>query len=335
MITAILAALFLLVPVGATTAYLTSKSTASQTIGGVGRWCSVPNPAEQPNVYRLKDFPTYFIKRFVDDHRPCCPHEFGSGGGKDGRLGVRAWACSSSSLTTGSNIKVTSWRNTSASPALNWLQPVNGSGLPSRRLNPSSGLGQELTKLHREGTSGLVGARLGGDDRARNMPGSCRRGVLRLRRTPRRRIPSSFTTSYLILIRRSQVGSNPTIQELERSATRWSTSRRHFGKDPGNGLVGSSHRPLPSRSISFPTKMTSPAPTGARSSGSSSNGGARPHRVMTWSLRCSCDDLPFCRLGIGRSPRPGPGDRRTRSGERRRSDRRHPTRRQPTRQALH
>ena len=43
MVTAILAALLLLVPVGVTTAYLTSRATAGQTAGGLGRWCSVPS----------------------------------------------------------------------------------------------------------------------------------------------------------------------------------------------------------------------------------------------------------------------------------------------------
>lgn len=201
MITAILAALFLLVPVGATTAYLTSKSTASQTIGGVGRWCSVPNPAEQPNVYRLKDFPTYSSSGSSMIIVPAVRNgEFGSGGG-DGRLGVRAWACSSSSLTTGSNIKVTSWRNTSASPALNWLQPVNGSGLPSRRLNPSSGLGQELTKLHREGTSGLVGARLGGDDRAK---------YAWIMSSGRTKTATNASPSYSLLVHNFNIDPHPT-----------------------------------------------------------------------------------------------------------------------------
>ncbi|MFP3395529.1 hypothetical protein ACSBQT_06230 [Brevibacterium sp. H602] len=167
MVTAIIAALFMLIPLGATTAYLTAKDSADETTGGVGRWCSVPNPADHPNVYRLKDFPTYSSSSSSMIIVPVVRNgEFGAGGG-DGRLGVRAWACDSSSLTTGSTIKVTSWRNTSSSPTLDWLAPVGGNGLASRRLNPDSGLGKEVTKLHRHGSTALGDAEVILNDRQR------------------------------------------------------------------------------------------------------------------------------------------------------------------------
>lgn len=156
-ITAILAALFLLVPVGATTAYLTAKDTADPTSGGVGRWCSVPNPAQHPNVYRLNEFDQQNWGGSEVSHMIIVPvvrnGEFGTGGG-DGRLGVRTWACDASKLTSTSSLKVTAWRNGSASADFKWLTPKNGSGLPSQRLSPASGFGQTVSKFHRNGTSG-------------------------------------------------------------------------------------------------------------------------------------------------------------------------------------
>ena len=157
MITAILAALLLLVPVSVTTAHLTNRATAGQTSGGVGRWCSVPNPAENPNVYRLSEFDRQNWGGSEVSYMIIVPvvrnGEFGAGGG-DGRLGIRAWACDSSQLTSNSSLKVTAWRNGSASADFTWLPPKNGSGLPSRRLSPASGFGQTVSKLHRNGTSG-------------------------------------------------------------------------------------------------------------------------------------------------------------------------------------
>lgn len=167
MVTAILATLLLLVPVGVTTAYLTSRATAGQTAGGLGRWCSVPNPAEQPNVYRLKDFPTYSSSSSSMIIVPVVRNgEFGSGGG-DGRLGVRAWTCSSSTLTSNSTVKVTAWRNTDRSATLKWLAPVNGNGFPSRRLDPENGLGAQFKKLHRTGSNAAGTPNLTLSDRQR------------------------------------------------------------------------------------------------------------------------------------------------------------------------
>ncbi|UVI35965.1 hypothetical protein [Brevibacterium spongiae] len=163
MITAILAALLLLVPVSVTTAYLTDRATADQTTGGVGRWCSVPNPAENPNVYRLKDFPTYSSNGSSMIIVPVVRNgEFGSGGG-DGRLGVRTWACDSTRLTNNSTLKVTSWRNSSGSGSINWR--TQASTLAASRLDPASGLGARLSFLHREGSTSLAGAELTTNDR--------------------------------------------------------------------------------------------------------------------------------------------------------------------------
>lgn len=163
-ITAILALLVLLVPVGATTAYLTSGATAPGTTGGVGRWCSVPDPAENPNVYRLSDFAEYRWSSSASSHLIIVPAvrngDFGAGGG-DGRLGIRAWACKSSALTTSSDIRVTSWRNANGSGSINWKS--QGGKIAANRLDPTTGLGQTLTELHREGNR--AGKRLRGDAR--------------------------------------------------------------------------------------------------------------------------------------------------------------------------
>lgn len=170
-IAAVFAALILVLPIGFTTAYLTDTKTAADTSGGTGRWCSVPTPEKQPNVYRLKDFPTHQWSGSGTSSMIIVPvvrnGEFGPGGG-DGRLGVRAWACQSSSLTTSSSIKITSWRNASSNQGtMNWLNRVGGDGFASHRLSLTSDFGAQLAKLHREGSTNLLGAGLTFNDRQR------------------------------------------------------------------------------------------------------------------------------------------------------------------------
>lgn len=171
MVVAVLAALILLVPIGFTTAYLTDNAAADKTTGGTGRWCSVPNPKEHPNVYRLKDFPSHQWSGSNSSYMIIVPvvrnDEFGPGGG-DGRLGVRAWACQSSTLTTSSSIKVTAWRNASSSQTtMTWLNRVGGDGFASHRLSLTSNFGAQLAKLHREGSTNLGGTGLTFSDRER------------------------------------------------------------------------------------------------------------------------------------------------------------------------
>lgn len=154
MITAIIAALLLLVPVGATTAYLTSVKDAPTTTGGTGRWCTVPDPAQHPNVYRLNAFPS--VAHSTGTSRmiivPVVRNgAFGPGGG-DGQLGVRTWSCASSGLPSDSTLKVTSWRNASGAGSIVWKPQT--SNLASSRLDPTTGLGANLSDLHRRGSNG-------------------------------------------------------------------------------------------------------------------------------------------------------------------------------------
>lgn len=166
-IAAVLAALVLLFPIGFTTAYLTDKDTADPTTGGTGRWCSVPDPEKQPNVYRLNEFHYYSSTSSSMIIVPVVRNgAFGSGSGGDGRLGVRAWSCKDNALTTNSAIKVTAWRNASSSQSsMHWRTRIGGDGVASHRLDPESGFGAGLTKLHRTGTNSGGGANLTGSDR--------------------------------------------------------------------------------------------------------------------------------------------------------------------------
>lgn len=182
-VVAVLSALVLLFPIGFTTAYLTDKVTASKTSGGTGRWCSVPNPKQHPNVYRLKEFPRYsdakegtenpfsanpgfIIVPVVNTNGEFAPTD-GSGAGTAGSrdLSVRLWSCDATSQSTNSSIKVTGWRATgSATPY--WLSEKSA-GFAGQRLDPTRGFGLELAKLHVRGTSRLTGGlqHLTGSDR--------------------------------------------------------------------------------------------------------------------------------------------------------------------------
>lgn len=155
MIVAALAALALCFPIDATTAYLTSMKDAPTTTGGVGRWCAVPDPKTHPNVYQL----TEFGKSGFGTRMNIVPvirrgNDFGPGGG-DGHLGVRAWACNDSALTSSSNIKVTAWRTPASPGTLYWLPRVGGNSAASHRLDPENGLGDTLNTLHRSGSKVL------------------------------------------------------------------------------------------------------------------------------------------------------------------------------------
>lgn len=162
-----LAGLVLLFPVGFTTAYLTAETDEATTSGGTGRWCSVPDPEKQPNVYRLNEFPTIKWAGSETSRMIIVPvvnnGEFGPSEGNR-RLGVRAWSCKSDTLTAAGSVKVTTWRNASSKQTtMNWSS--DGSDrFASQRLNPKSSFGEILTNLHRHGTKG--GA-INGNDRQR------------------------------------------------------------------------------------------------------------------------------------------------------------------------
>lgn len=163
----LLVTLALLVPTAGTLAYFTSQDSAEPTNAGAGRWCSVPTPEEHSNVYRLSDMPHYddfgsqMIIVPVVNNVEFEPIEDSTG---SGRLGARLWACNTDALTSSSNIKITAWRNRT-SENLVWLPPA-GDGVAGQRLDPTEGFGgQEVSRLHRDGSRGVSGARLGGEAR--------------------------------------------------------------------------------------------------------------------------------------------------------------------------
>lgn len=157
----------LLVPTSLTLAYLTAEDSARQTEGGTGRWCSVPAPEKQSNVYRLADMPHYASSNSSLIIVPVVNNgEFGPGGGAR-TLATRLWACGSASLTSGSNVKITAWRNEgSAAADTRWL-PREGTGFAGHRLDPTGGFGKQIAGLHFTGSLPGGGAYLEGSDRSK------------------------------------------------------------------------------------------------------------------------------------------------------------------------
>lgn len=162
-----LLALALLVPTTLTAAYLTAEQTAQQTVGGVGRWCSVPTPEKQSNVYRLSAMPYYTSSESRMAIVPVVNNgEYGPSGGER-RLGVRLWACDGSRLSSGSQVKITAWRNTGSRVSNKVWLPRHGSGFAGHRLNPTQGFGAEIVRLHREGSTSLLNSSLVLSDRSK------------------------------------------------------------------------------------------------------------------------------------------------------------------------
>lgn len=162
----LLLSLVLLVPTSLTAAYLTAERTAEQTTGGVGRWCSVPTPEKQSNVYRLSDMPYYSSSESSLAIVPVVNNgEYGPTGGT-GRLGVRLWTCNAN-LASDSHVKVTAWRNEGDASANKVWLPPRGESFASHRLDPTQGFGQEITELHRTGSNPGGGANIVAPDRSR------------------------------------------------------------------------------------------------------------------------------------------------------------------------
>lgn len=127
--------------------------------------CGVPNADDQSNVYQLNEIPE---NSTTDSHIMIVPvvnnGEYGGGSG-DGRLGVRAWSCGDTELSSSNSLKVTSWSNSGTVSDLQYISGANTDKFSEMRLDTEKGYGKELADISRAGSTNLLGAGLTGDDR--------------------------------------------------------------------------------------------------------------------------------------------------------------------------
>lgn len=129
--------------------------------------CGVPNADDQSNVYQLNEIPE---NSTTDSHIMIVPvvnnGEYGGGSG-DGRLGVRAWSCGDTELSSSNSLKVTSWSNSGTVSDLQYISGANTSKFSEMRLDTEKGYGKEIADISRGGSSNLLGAEITGNDRDR------------------------------------------------------------------------------------------------------------------------------------------------------------------------
>lgn len=126
--------------------------------------CAVPSG---DNVYPLAEFPK---NESTDTHMIIVPvvnnGDFG-GNGSVGQLGLKAWSCGDSQLSSDNSLKVTAWSNTSTMGEMFYNSGVGEKKFSNLRLDPENGYGKDIAKIHRNGSTDLLGADVTGNDRDR------------------------------------------------------------------------------------------------------------------------------------------------------------------------
>ena len=162
----------LLAPVARTGAFFTSTATAPDAQSGMSAYCAVPGTI-RPNVYRLNQFPTITsaldstnVRMLIVPVANASNSGYGTYDPLTARtLRVRLWTCGSS-LATGTTVKVTSWRRSTADALpTSWRAAATGGTWAAQRLDPNAQWGLRVQRLHRWGSEAGNGHSVVGEDR--------------------------------------------------------------------------------------------------------------------------------------------------------------------------